>query len=434
MAKDYCKWPVIVAIIIGVLILASVFMCILQCCGCACACLKCFADCFSCCCCCSCCRDSSKKHERLDDNPAPAYRYPTPYGAPAPNQYANPYQAQAMDSRPSMDTRPVNQQYRSNLMPTMNASTQPERPQFATFDSTRAVVNEDALPPMPMYKEGRDIHVEVEEQPVPQKQGDVELERLDRNGSVTSGTAVGMAAIPAGRRPPEGRSPTYGSQQNDSFVTAATPLNGTGPYSRPYDQQDNYRRASPAQKVSPVYGAGGGYAQQQPYGRGQPQAYGEGDGYAQQQPYGRGQPQAYESQDRLAQYNSQPAPYNQRSYYDEPDNRYQSPPPPNSNPYGYNTNAPYPSYDNSAPAPASAPQRLHTPGYASSESTTFEQPAVSAYPGQRSYTPVSAYPGQQQQPYRAFTPQVQEQQQQQQQQQPYTNVPRKPLDGTYRDL
>ena len=334
-------------------------------------------------------------------------------------------------------------------MPTFtpHAAAQPERPQFATFDSTRAVVNEDALPAMPTWKDGRDVHVQVEEQPVPQKQGDMELDRLDRNGSVTSGSMgggmVAAAAVPAKRPSPgPGRSPVspmdnygypQGGYQNESFVSEGAPLNSQGGYGRPYAQQDEYRRASPA------YAAGDGY--------GQPQ----------QQPYGRRSPgaaQAYDSREQLSQYNQQgpgaygqqvPQTYDQRDYYDEHvDQRYQSPSPPgpanpynnnnnnnnyNSDPYTSNPSPSYHSHENDAYTPPQASAALQ-PGYPASQSTDHASftNAAPAYPGQRSYTPVggsvAGAGGQQQQPYRAFSPLATQGDQ----------VQRKPLQGSFREI
>lgn len=334
-------------------------------------------------------------------------------------------------------------------MPTFtpHAAAQPERPQFATFDSTRAVVNEDALPAMPTWKDGRDVHVQVEEQPVPQKQGDMELDRLDRNGSVTSGSMgggmVAAAAVPAKRPSPgPGRSPVspmdnygypQGGYQNESFVSEGAPLNNQGGYGRPYAQQDEYRRGSPA------YAAGDGY--------GQPQ----------QQPYGRRSPgaaQAYDSRDQLSQYNQQgpggygqqvPQTYDQRDYYDEHvDQRYQSPSPPgpanpynsnniynNSDPYTSNPSPSYHSHENDAYTPPQAPAALQ-PGYPASQSTDHASftNAAPAYPGQRSYTPVGGSVAgaggqqQQQQPYRAFSPLAAQGDQ----------VQRKPVQGSFREI
>jgi hypothetical protein len=410
-------------------------------------CICCGAECACCCfrCCAGCCGSGGRGHKRVKSDPPPIY--PTYGEPPSANAYsANPYaQAHAAaPPAPPIDARPINQQYRSNAMPTFNpvAASQPARPQFATFDSTRAVVNDDALPAMPTWKDGRDVHVQVEEQPIPQKQGDMELERLDRNGSVTSGSNAGLAAaaVPGARRSPgAGRSPIspvdgYSappSNQDGSFVGNGAPLSQQGglnqdPYGRPYAQQDEYRRGSPAQNLSPDYGAGAGYGQQQPYGRrlpGQPQVYGshdQVDQYSQRDVYAQYNQQGpYSQHTQQIPYDqhSQQGAYGQRDYYDEPQQTqqpYRSPSPPSANQ----------SYDNFAPAPMQQQPPSLTPGYPASESTALGS-ATSAYPGQRSYTPVAGSVGQQQ-PYRAFTPVAQGQQ--------YSGVQRKPLDGTYREI
>lgn len=242
---------------------------------------------------------------------------------------------------------------------------------------------------------------------MPEKRGDMEMDRLDHNGSMT-----GMAAVPGARRSPgPGRSPvqhhqtgdSYGfppGYQNDSFVGASPQRNSPSPYGRPYAQQDEYGRGSPA---PPVYGAGDGYAQGQSYGRRSP-----------------GQSQAYNQYDQQDRYDD---------HYDQPAQRYHSPSPPQSNNYTYNH---APSHDDYAPAPAPAmaplQQRSHTPAYAASESTST---SASAYPGQRAYSPQSSsYPGQQ--TYQAFTPggggSISPQGQQ------YSGVTRKAVDGSHRDI
>lgn len=361
--------------------------------------------------------------------------------------------------------------------PAQPAQPAQERPQFATFDSSKAVVNEDALPAMPTWKEGRDVHVQVEEQPMPEKKGDVELDRLDHNGSVTSGSIGGVAAaaVPGARRSPgPGRSPVsqrddYGYQQNNSYGGDSAPYNNQGQYGQPYGQQDRYRQGSPAQKISPVYGAGAGYAQQQ-----QQHPY-------QQQPYGRQSPgpnTAYNSRDHLSEYNDIPAAYNQppaaydhppttygqpqtsysqpapyqnlqdtygrQEYHDAPSYDYQAPPA--SNPYGYNASI-APSYHTHDPAPMEKPPLPASPAspppsLVPGRPTPAPTPAP-AYPGQRSYTPAADTAPQRtspppqvpaQQPYRAFTPGVEQQKPQQQQQQQYTGVNRKAVDGSYREL
>ncbi|KAJ4368875.1 hypothetical protein N0V83_005957 [Neocucurbitaria cava] len=357
-------------------------------------------------------------HQRVKSEPTPIY--PTPYSAPV----ANPYAAHsAAPPAPPIDSRPVNQQYRSNAMPTFNPAPVPDRPQYATFSSPTKPANEDALPAMPTWKDGRDVHVEAEEEAVPQKRGDMEMDRLNHNGSVTNTSMTGMAAVgAAGRSPGAGRSlgpgrtpiqrsPTgdsYGfppGYQNDSFVGASPQRNSPSPYGKPYAQQDDYRRVSPGpNNLSPMYGPGEGYAQNQLYSRHSPQ------------------PQLYD------QHNDQDR-YDPPNQYSEPDRRYHSPSPPaiNTNLYNNNNNnyashdaAPY---DNFAPAQQQQ-QRSNTPGYAPSGSTRYEPSttaAPSAYPGQQSYSPQGAYPGQQ--TYQAFQPGEQ-----------YSGVTRKAVDGSYKDI
>jgi hypothetical protein len=368
----------------------SVVICIARC-------ICCGAECAICCCkCCTCCCPSgggrSSGHKRMKSEPTPAY---PPYGAMPP---ANPYaQAHAAAPPAPLDPRPLNQQYRAHdapafvPVPTYAPAPVQERPQFATFESPRKPVNEDALPAMPSWGDARDRHVEYEEQPVPQKKGDMELDRLNYNGSATNGSLAGTTAVGGPRRnPAPTRSPTspvgdeYGYNQGferEPLVGAAphrSPHTSPAPpYGMPYAQQDDYRRGSPAQNLGPASGAGEGYGQSQPYGRISP-----------------------------AQPPQQQSYYDQRDQYDHQDSyaqapqAYRTPSPPTQQ---YNSNvAPY---DNFAPAPIQ-PQRSHTPGYSQPASTVHESSEtsapVSAYPGQRSYTPQTSYPGQA--TYQAFNP------------------------------
>jgi hypothetical protein len=336
-------------------------------------------------------------------NSEPTPTYPA-YGA-NPNA-GNPYaQAHSFAPPAPLDPRPLNQQYRSHDAPAFTpaptyVSTAPERPQFATFEAHKPV-NEDALPVMPTWGDARDRHVEVEEEPLPQKKGDMELDRLNHNGSVTGMAAVGGARrSPAPTRSPVSPVNGYGYDQGfekEPLVGGGPnrgPYSSPAPNSRPYAQQDEYRRGSPAQNLSPVYGAGEGYAQAQPYGRHPPAQQQQ----QQQQPSYTHQDD-YNYQDSYAQVPTHsPAPpaqnYNQAPYH--------SPSPPAQD-YNHNNSQ----FDNYAPAPAQ--QRSHTPGYPQSEPPMYEQPEpvaqpVSAYPGQRSYTPQAqaAYPGQK--TYQAFQP------------------------------
>lgn len=333
----------------------------------------------------------------------------------APNPHAaNPYNtnpyAQAHAAAPPA---PLNQQYRSHAAPSFAPAPTyahvQERPQFATFDSPSKPANEDALPAMPSWGDARDRHIEVEEQPVPEKRGDMEMDRLNHNGSVTNTSMAGMTAIPR-RSPVPTRSPvspedSYGYNQgfeNEPLVGAAphrSPHASPAPYSnaRPYVQQDDYMRASPAQNLSPVYGTGEGYTRNQSYDRHSPAP--------QQQPH-----DPYDHYDAQSGYASIPPSYH-------------TSPPPQAQSYN---NAPY---DNFAPAPAR--QRTPSPEYSYAEPARTPEPIaqpVSAYPGQRSYTPQAqaqnAYPGQP--TYQAFNPGQTGPQ--------VTGVARKAVDGTYREI
>jgi hypothetical protein len=348
----------------------------------------------------------------MKSEPTPTY---PPYAAAgAPNPYApNPY-AQAHAAAPPAPLSA--QQYRSHATPAFAPAPAPayNQPQFATFASPSKPINEDALPAMPSWKDARDTHVEVEEQPAPQRRGDMELDRLNHNGSVNSGSMAGMAAVASARRSPApARSPIspvgddYG-YHNQGFeqepLVGGAPRRSPGPYVQPYAQPDDYRRASPAQHMSPVYGAGEGYAHTQPYDRHTPVPQ-------PQQSYDQHYDQ-YDHQDAYSQAQTLPP--------------YRSPSPPPQNSYNYHPTNNNASYDNFAPA---AVPRAHTPGYSQPPSTVYE-PAevaaepVSAYPGQRSYTPQAAYPGQTN--YQAFNPgQTSEQ---------YSGVQRKAVEGSYRNI
>jgi hypothetical protein len=225
---------------------------------------------------------------------------------------------------------------------------------------------------------------------------------LNHNGSVSNASMTGMATVPR-RSPVPARSPVspvdgYGHDQgfeSEPLVGAAShrsPHASPAQYGRPYGQQDDYQRGSPAQNLSPV------------------------DGYTQNQPYGRHSPaQQYDQYDQYDQHD------HQSGYASVPPSYHSSPPPPAQ---GYQ-----PSYDDFAPAPVQQ-QRSRTPGYPHSETTTTYEPSVpaaepvSAYPGQRSYTPQAAYPGQS--AYQAFNPGQTGPQ--------ASGVTRKAVDGTYRDI
>ncbi|KAB8234953.1 uncharacterized protein BDW43DRAFT_47791 [Aspergillus alliaceus] len=122
MAKSYCKWPVIVAIIVGGVIVISILACIINC-------LCCGIQCCKCCGCCSCCCPSPrrKKEPKYLDEP---YNQPPPQMPPPPVN--NPYQP---------PPPPV--------LPTYRGA------QVARFDNPPSPANskgnEDALPAMPTW-------------------------------------------------------------------------------------------------------------------------------------------------------------------------------------------------------------------------------------------------------------------------------------------
>ena len=395
------RWPVIVAIIVGSLIVISIVVCIARC-------ICCGAECAICCCkCCTCCCGSSGRsgHKRMKSEPTPSY---PPYaGAAAPNPYA---QAHVAAPPAPIDTRPVQQQYRSHAAPAFAPA--PAPPQFATFESSSKPVNEDALPAMPSWSDARDTHVQVEEPAVvPPRRGDMELDRLNHNGSAASGPITGMAAVGARRSPAPARSPIspvgtdYGYNhgfENEPLVGAASqrsPHASPSPYGRPYGQQDDYRRGSPAQNLSPVYGAGDGYARNEPYGRHSP-----------------AQAQSYDHYDQRDQYDHHDA-------YSTAPPTYRSASPPQHNTYNANP------YHDHAPSPVQheLPSSLaagYTQPSTASEPSELSPAPVSAYPGQRSYTPQTSNPGQS--TYQAFNPGQTGQQ--------FSGVQRKGVEGSYRDI
>ncbi|ORX96680.1 hypothetical protein BCR34DRAFT_179154 [Clohesyomyces aquaticus] len=339
--------------------------------------------------------------------------------APPPPVYPPSYPAYPA-APPSVDSRPVNQQYRSHAapafapapVPSYHAAPEPERPQYARFEASKPV-NEDALPAMPTMSDAKSVH--IEETVMPEKHGDMEMDRLDHNGSVTNLAATSAAAVGGPRRSPVQRSPTgesYGSPLGAHSGHAIggppqrSPHSTPGPYGGQYGQnhdqyrgEDQYRGISPAQSLSPVYGAGGGYGQTQSYGRRSPNPPNPGYGQQYERPSGRS-----------------PAPYteqqNDHGYSSNPRDAVEMPSPVqhqnNSLPRGPSARSPSPGYSPS--------------GYAPSGSTRFEPP--SAYPGQQTYAqPEPAYPGQQ--PYQAYQP-TQEPQ--------YSGVTRKPVDGSWKEL
>ncbi|KAF2272847.1 uncharacterized protein EI97DRAFT_197765 [Westerdykella ornata] len=401
MAKTYCKWPVIVAIIIGVLILLSVLFCLVRCicCGAEIACC-----CFKCCTCC--CGGNSKGHRRVASEPPP------------PPVYGGGYASSTPAGGRTYDTRPVNQQYRSHAAPAF--ASEPERPQYASFETPSKPVNEDALPNMPTWSEATStkVQVEVQETALPEKQGDVEMDRLDYNG----GVAMAAAARRSPARSPVQRSPTQdsygfppGYHHNDSYVGGGGGAARRSPGPRPPQgaqyahSDDGYRGISPVHAQSPVHA----HSLSPVHAHSTSPVYGASPGYptTTSPTYGRRSPNA--------------PPYDP---YDGPAPPPRHTPEASSTAYAYDnsnarTDAPYPNQDYGIDYNNNNPP---------SGSTRFEQQppasaAMATYPGQQSYgTEERQYPGQQ--AYHAYTPAPAPQGEQ------YTGVSRKAVEGSWKEV
>jgi hypothetical protein len=348
---------------------------------------------------------------------------------PPPPVYNTSFPPAALPPAP-IDTRPSDQQYRSHVAPAFTPApvpaAKPEAPQFARFESPPKPVNEDALPPMPSWSDAKTSH--VEEEVIPEKQqNNIEMDRLDQNGSLAGSVITGAAIAGATRKSPgPGRSPVQrlqtqdnygypvGYQNNDSFVSSVAPRDAhssPAPQGRFYNQeQGGYRGVSPVQQTAPAYGAGVGYAQNQQYDRHSPgpnypqtQDYNRrspGPNYPQTQDYGRASPGPNYAQEQFRR----PSPAHSPSPVDA---------------YGYSA----PSQQDHHLMPASGMQRNES--YAPTESTLYEPSAAPAYPGQQSYASEPVYPGQQ--GYQAFNPgQMQGQQ--------FSGVTRKAAPGSWKDV
>ncbi|KAJ5202447.1 hypothetical protein N7449_004526 [Penicillium cf. viridicatum] len=254
MAKTYCKWPVIVGIIIGSVVLLAVLGCIFNCLCCGYQCCK---------CCCSCCCPSGRRRNKtpkhFDD---PPFQQPPP---PAPN--------------PVYQAPPAPPSFRGAQ-------------QTAHFDAPKspaAHVNEDALPEMPTWAGAVDKHVED-----PNHHDGVEMEPLNppdrKQGAGTPGAAYSdyspnpaMGAAAAGYRgfgptdPRARRSPGPGAALNpvqDPYGRRSPGMPSSGATIDPYGRrspgpaalsavQDPYGRRSPGPAAALA-------ATQDPYGRRSP--------------------------------------------------------------------------------------------------------------------------------------------------------------------
>lgn len=319
---------------------------------------------------------------------------------------------------PAIDSRPVHQQYRSHPVPAF-APAEPERPQYAKFESPSRAVNEDALPAMPSWSDAKSTR--VEETVIPEKRGDLEMDRLDHNGGATSAAAVGYARRSPGPSPIQ-RSPTHDNYgfppdyQNDSFVSAAPQRNqhtSPGPYGGQYNRyEDDYRGVTPVSSISPVHSAGAGYERRAP-----------NDGYA--QPYSQTGPRRSPGPSHgydAPEYNNYSTPANARGY-DGP--VYPNEPVEMPSPVGNRTHSPQYAPSGSTryePVELPSPVAAHHPQgpYEAPASTRYDHPAA-LYPGQQTYTPEPEPSYSSQPSYQAYQPQE-------------TGVMRKPVQGSWKEV
>ncbi|KAJ5949200.1 hypothetical protein N7454_000784 [Penicillium verhagenii] len=374
MAKSYCKWPVIVAIIVVAVILIAVIGCIVNCICCG------YKLCTCCCgCCCPSGRRRNKQPKYYDEPPLVP-----PSQAPAYNQAPGYNQSSAYNQQPAAPAPPV---YRGAV-------------QTATFDSAKspaAKINEDALPEMPTWASAVDKHVEDK------SHEDVEMEALnppdrtpgagtplhvntygdfppDRGGTSTPASAGGYRGFtptdPYARRSPAPAAALAATQdpygrRSPGMPSPAAAAASIDPYSRrspgPAASLDPYGRRSPGPAAAFA-------AAQDPYARRSP---GPNAAYAPaNDPYGPRSP-GLPPAGAISSYNNQPYDHQHQAYdqnqgYDQHT--------------GYNQHQPY---DHAQPyedySPGGANQMVNS-GYAS-HGVTSPSPVV-AYNPHNNYNPV----------------------------------------------
>lgn len=212
MAKSYCKWPVIVAIIVAAVIIIAILACVINCLCCGIQC------CTGCCRCLSCCCPSPRKNkgsrkQYMDDV--------SPYHQPPPPM------PQATVYQPPPPVAPPT--YRGAQIARFDTPSSP------AASKTGFKVNEDALPEMPTWDNARTRRVEDTSSPRPE---DMEMEPLNqprRSPSVPRSPASFMG--PPART---GTTPSFYGEQNiharrspgpQSPPAATAPLS---PYDEPY--------------------------------------------------------------------------------------------------------------------------------------------------------------------------------------------------------
>ncbi|GLI77751.1 hypothetical protein PoHVEF18_006045 [Penicillium ochrochloron] len=298
MAKSYCKWPVIAAIIIVSVIVIGILGCIINCLCCGYQCCK---------CCCGCCCPSGRRRNKQPKH----YDEPTPYNNH--HQQLPPHQPTPHTAYQPSPAPPV---YRGAV-------------QTATFDNPKSPskIDEDALPHMPTWAAAVDKHVEDPSA----HRDDVELEplnpqHLDRKQGGASPLPVATAFSDY---PPD----RTGSAAGYRGFTPTDPYarRSPGPAAALAATQDPYGRRSPGMSPPPNAHAADPYARRSPgpqgmmdpYGRRSPgpaSAYGTGTA---QDPYARRSPGLTSPVGAPSPYDQNQHNYNQGSAYDHPQQQQQ---------------------------------------------------------------------------------------------------------------
>lgn len=254
MSKSYCKWPVIIVIIVGSLIALSLIWCLARCLCCG---MECCCGCLSCCN--ACCPSPRRRNHNHGYQQAPPTPYQNQYQPSAPPLY-----------QPSPAFASGGMGYRSANVP-----------QTATFDApskSGEKYNEDALPAMPSWGAATSRREEVHD--------DLELEKLDHTGHLSPQQETLLSQQESGRY--------YGGGAR----TGAQDLSHTGDMgnmsANPYHDYQQRQNFSPSPYGSQNHGAPSPYspAYQQPTPHGGPAA-GYFDGHQQQHQYG-GQQRSYQ--------------------------------------------------------------------------------------------------------------------------------------------
>ncbi|KAL4922849.1 hypothetical protein BDW62DRAFT_171862 [Aspergillus aurantiobrunneus] len=234
MEKSYCKWPVIVGIIVGGVILISVIACIVNC-------LCCGIRCCTGCCCSCCCPSPRPKRAKYEDDPynhQPAPMPRLPQVPPVHNTYEEGFKGG----------------YQNNQsLPTYRGA------QVARFDTPSnpglSKMNDDALPAMPSWDHAVTRRVE-DTSPRPES---VEMEPLNPASRPPHRTPSAPRANGAGYMGPPPISPAvpndhypeahgYDDQNPYDYHSQGLGHSGASPYDQPYRNHSpggNFHAMSP---------------------------------------------------------------------------------------------------------------------------------------------------------------------------------------------